>query len=41
MNEWREVALGDGLDVLHGFAFKGEYFRDEGELIVLTPGTCQ
>lgn len=38
MSEWREVALGDGLNVLHGFAFKGEYFRDEGELIVLTPG---
>ena len=38
MTEWREVVLGDALDVLHGFAFKGEYFREEGTLIVLTPG---
>lgn len=38
MNKWREVALGDGLDVLHGFAFRGEHFRDEGSLILLTPG---
>ena len=26
------------LSVSHGFAFKGEFFRDEGDLIVLTPG---
>jgi len=38
MTEWREVALGDGLAVHHGFAFKGEYFVDDGDLIVLTPG---
>jgi len=38
MSEWREVALGEGIEVLHGYAFKGEYFRDEGDLIVLTPG---
>ena len=38
MTEWREVELGSGLAVHHGFAFKGEYFVDDGELIVLTPG---
>ena len=38
MSDWREVALGNGLDVLHGFAFKGECFREEGRFIVLTPG---
>jgi type I restriction enzyme S subunit len=38
MTEWREVALGEVVEVLHGYAFKGEYFRDEGNLIVLTPG---
>ena len=38
MSGWRDVSLGEGIDVLHGFAFKGEYFRDEGDLIVLTPG---
>jgi type I restriction enzyme S subunit len=38
MTGWREVALGEGIEVIHGYAFKGEYFRDEGDLIVLTPG---
>jgi type I restriction enzyme S subunit len=38
VKEWRPTRLGDGLEVHHGFAFKGEYFRDQGELIVLTPG---
>ena len=38
MSEWREVTLGDTLEVKHGFAFKGQYFTDEGDLIVLTPG---
>ncbi|MBS0465991.1 MAG: restriction endonuclease subunit S [Proteobacteria bacterium] len=35
---WREVQLGDGLHVKHGFAFKGEYFAAFGEYMVLTPG---
>lgn len=35
---WRVVQLGDGIHVKHGFAFKGEYFSDSGEKIVLTPG---
>lgn len=38
MNGWRGVVLGDGLRVRHGFAFKGEFFGDTGEHIVLTPG---
>lgn len=38
MSEWREVELGRGLHVKHGWAFKGEHFRDTGEQIVLSPG---
>jgi len=38
-DEWKKAKLGSLLDVQHGFAFKGEYFRDEppGD-ILLTPG---
>jgi type I restriction enzyme S subunit len=36
--DWPIVELGAGLSVRHGFAFKGEFFRDSGDLIVLTPG---
>jgi len=35
---WREVSLGDGIHVKHGYAFKSRYFTDEGQHIVLTPG---
>ncbi|MBL8394871.1 MAG: restriction endonuclease subunit S [Candidatus Accumulibacter sp.] len=35
---WTQSRLGDLLTVEHGFAFKGEYFSDAGELVVLTPG---
>ncbi|MCO3662488.1 restriction endonuclease subunit S [Pseudomonas aeruginosa] len=35
---WREVQLGDGIHVKHGFAFKGEHFSPSGEHLVLTPG---
>ena len=35
---WRDIALGSAIHVKHGFAFKGEYFADHGEYIVLTPG---
>lgn len=38
MTEWEEVTVGDFLQVRHGFAFKGEYFTDDGDLVVLTPG---
>ena len=35
---WREISLGSAIHVKHGFAFKGEFFADDGEYIVLTPG---
>ena len=35
---WSEVTLGDGIHIKHGYAFKGEYFTDIGQYIVLTPG---
>lgn len=37
--EWIETSLGDLIDIKHGFAFKGQFFRDEppGD-ILLTPG---
>jgi len=37
--EWLETNLDDLIEIKHGFAFKGEYFRDEphGD-ILLTPG---
>lgn len=35
---WKKVKLGDLLTIKHGWAFKGEYFCSEGELILLTPG---
>jgi type I restriction enzyme, S subunit len=35
---WQEVTLGDCFTIKHGFAFKGEFFVDEGQHIVLTPG---
>ena len=35
---WKQIELGRAIHVKHGFAFKGEHFVDEGELIVLTPG---
>ncbi len=38
MTEWREALLGEALQVRHGFAFKSEHFREDGDLIVLTPG---
>ena len=38
-SEWVEKSLGDVIDIKHGFAFKGEFFRDEppGDAL-LTPG---
>jgi type I restriction enzyme, S subunit len=38
MTEWREVALGDGVRIHHGYAFKGEFFSGHGNQILLTPG---
>jgi len=38
VTEWVELALGDVLEVKHGFAFKGEYFGEGGEQRLVTPG---
>jgi len=35
---WRNITLGDAIHVKHGFAFKGQYFSNSGEYMVLTPG---
>lgn len=39
MNDWTPARLGDLIDIKHGYAFKGEYFREDppGQ-ILLTPG---
>ena len=37
--EWKEVLLGELVEIKHGFAFKGEYFSEEKTNdILLTPG---
>jgi len=36
---WVEKNLGDVCSIKHGFAFKGEFFRPEGEFVLLTPGS--
>jgi type I restriction enzyme S subunit len=38
--KWETFRLGEVMDVKHGFAFKGEFFADSGEHILLTPGNC-
>lgn len=38
MAEWRQLTLGNLFEIKHGFAFKGEFFSDDGELVLLTPG---
>ena len=39
MGKWKEISLGDLIDVKHGFAFKGEFFQTEPNNIILTtPG---
>lgn len=39
MSEWREVRLGDYIDIKHGYAFKGEYItEDKTNDILVTPG---
>ncbi len=38
-SEWKEITLGDVIDIKHGYAFKGKYFRSEPPgNILLTPG---
>lgn len=39
---WKEVKLGEILEIKHGYGFKGEYFTDEEtEDILVTPGNFQ
>ncbi len=35
---WAQVNLGELMSIKHGWAFKGEYFTQTGDQIVLTPG---
>jgi type I restriction enzyme S subunit len=41
MGKWRQQKLGDVLKIKHGFAFKGEFFSDAGEFVLLTPGNFE
>lgn len=36
--EWEVVTLGELIDIKHGYAFKGKFFGDSGDFVVLTPG---
>lgn len=36
--KWRPCKLGDLLQIKHGYAFKGEFFSDAGDYVLLTPG---
>ena len=38
MSEWPTKTLGDLIHVKHGYAFKGEFFSQEGDRLVLKPG---
>jgi restriction endonuclease S subunit len=38
MKGWVTKKLGEVCDIKHGFAFKSEFFANEGEFVVLTPG---
>lgn len=38
MSAWAEMKLGDLCRIKHGYAFKGEFFDDQGEFLLLTPG---
>jgi len=37
-SKWTKRFIGELCEVKHGWAFKGEYFSDEGDFILLTPG---
>ena len=32
------MELGEAIHIKHGFAFRSQYFSDNGQLVVLTPG---
>jgi type I restriction enzyme S subunit len=35
---WQEKSLSELCDIKHGFAFKSEFFADNGDYVLLTPG---
>lgn len=37
-SDWKLGPLGALCEIKHGFAFKGEFFTDSGEFVLLTPG---
>lgn len=37
---WETVTLGELIEIKHGFAFKSQFYSDEGHYILLTPGNC-
>jgi type I restriction enzyme S subunit len=41
MTRYEEKALGDLIEIKHGFAFAGQYFAEEGPYILLTPGNFE
>lgn len=38
---WSVGRIGNLIKIKHGYAFKGEFFSDEGDYILLTPGNFQ
>ena len=38
--KWERARLGEFIAVKHGYAFKGEFFTDSGDHVLLTPGNC-
>lgn len=38
MSKWHPTTLHNKVHIKHGFPFKGEFFTDRGDYIVLTPG---
>lgn len=36
--EWEEKPFSELCDIKHGYAFEGEFFSNEGEYVLLTPG---
>lgn len=36
---WQRITLEDYIDIKHGFAFKSEFFTDEGHYVLMTPGS--
>jgi type I restriction enzyme S subunit len=36
--EWREKLFSDLCDIKHGYAFESEFFSNEGDYVLLTPG---